>query len=248
MMETEIRAPWDCDTERETGGSWAKFSLLRELGKRMRAEEAAAASKGGAETDAPPAEEGGKKSTYELMKELEQRLREETETETQNNDPATCREGEPGERRGWRVRAGGRASNYDEYVRGWKEEMRAKRSWLEELWKSREETPATEKTDGVGEKAGLAEVVTEEISSSREGEEKEVEDETINAGRAFPQSDRTVVYLKNEANGAEIFLVGTSHVSQKSVAEVKEVSRCWLPSWRLLSVTRNTKYSSELCY
>ena len=64
----------------------------------------------------------------------------------------------------------------------------------------------------------------EEIRTSDTDSTKDkVKDESKEAAMKHRQSDGTVVYLKNEANGSEVYLVGTSHVSQQSAEEVREV-------------------------
>ncbi|XP_024370162.1 uncharacterized protein [Physcomitrium patens] len=58
-------------------------------------------------------------------------------------------------------------------------------------------------------------------------------------------SDGTVVYLRNEENGADLYLVGTSHVSQQSADEVRDVIRRVKPDYVLVELDRK-RYNSML--
>jgi len=66
----------------------------------------------------------------------------------------------------------------------------------------------------------------------REANEKEAKGKN----KRFSFSDGRVVYLKNKANDAELFLVGTSHVSQLSIEEVKYVIQKVKPTYVMVEL------------
>ena len=88
-----------------------------------------------------------------------------------------------------------------------------------ELQRAEEEKEESKKKKAAAEADRQEEIKTSDSESTKE----KMKDESKEAAMKHRQSDGTVVYLKNEANGSEIYLVGTSHVSQQSADEVREV-------------------------
>ncbi|BBN11620.1 hypothetical protein MPTK1_5g13460 [Marchantia polymorpha subsp. ruderalis] len=64
--------------------------------------------------------------------------------------------------------------------------------------------------------------------------------------RKFHQTDEGVVQLKNYSNGAEVYIVGTSHVSRKSVKEVQQIIEKVRPNYVLVELCRQRYDSLEL--
>lgn len=87
-----------------------------------------------------------------------------------------------------------------------------------ELQRAEEEDEESKKKNAV-ETDHQEEIKTSDTDST----EDKVQNKSKEAAMKHRQSDGTVVYLKNEANGSEVYLVGTSHVSQQSADEVREV-------------------------
>ncbi|KAG0610050.1 hypothetical protein M758_7G035100 [Ceratodon purpureus] len=83
----------------------------------------------------------------------------------------------------------------------------------------------------------------EELQRAEEEEKKADHDKSSKHANA--PSDGTVVYLKNEANGAELYLVGTSHVSQQSADEVRDVIRKVKPDYVMVELDRK-RYNSMM--
>ncbi|GBG71632.1 hypothetical protein CBR_g9048 [Chara braunii] len=52
----------------------------------------------------------------------------------------------------------------------------------------------------------------------------------------FEQGESTVTYLKNWENGAEVYLVGTAHISQKSAEEVRDLVRRVQPDYVMVEL------------
>lgn len=253
MLERELKARVDAASNKTRSHSY-EFALLRELEKRLRFEEANRKEGGDGANDqqesAKPDSEGVSAgfggSTYELMKELEKRLK--TEREGQRGSRESPRE-RRAERGGRDFRTGEYTSLYD-YMMEWGREMREERVKLEELWKSRDGSRFNDKFEAEERFRGQRRRRGEPDQSSataapaeKKEEEVEVEDEqskatTPSLAPDSAQSNGTVVYLKNEANGAEIYLLGTSHVSQRSVDEVREVIERVKPDFVMVELCR----------
>ncbi|CAM6089020.1 unnamed protein product [Calypogeia fissa] len=261
MVQKEIKARTEGGSSKTRNS--AEFSLLRELEKRLRAEEAGSRKDGNDETengqqDSPPkAEEEGTTvglgaSTYELMKELEKRLK--AERESQRATQQTQREGRD-------VRTGDFSSLYD-YMKEWDREMREQRAKLEEQWRLREEGRRSEgrrsdwnqeerfrgrrrRHEESGKRAEAAAAASETEENVVEVEKSEPIPTAASIGPEHAQSNGTVVYLKNEANGAEIYLVGTSHISQKSVDEVRDVIERVKPDFVMVEMCRKRYENME---
>lgn len=256
MVEREIQARTEGGARNRTRGSY-EFSLLRELEKRLRSEEAASRNDGGdgekGQPQSPKAEEEGATvglgaSTQELMKELEKRLRAEMQSQRDNQQSAPGRRTERG---GRAFRTRDFSSLYD-YMREWDREMREQRAKLEEQWRTREVGREFDRNQegGFRGQRRRQESGSRTESAAEEIRDKIVEDESSEPtptgaaiGPEFAQSNGTVVYLKNEANGAEIYLVGTSHVSQKSADEVRDVIERVKPDFVMVELCRK-RYES----
>lgn len=99
-----------------------------------------------------------------------------------------------------------------------------------ELQRAEEEEEESKKKKNAAEADRQEEIRTSDTDATKE----KVKNESKEAAMKHQQSDGTVVYLKNEANGSEVYLVGTSHVSQQSAEEVREVQITWVPHFSLL--------------
>ncbi|KAL3700494.1 hypothetical protein R1sor_018516 [Riccia sorocarpa] len=62
----------------------------------------------------------------------------------------------------------------------------------------------------------------------------------------YPQTDSPVVTLENKENGAEVYVLGTSHVSKESVDHVRKIIERVKPDYVLVELCRKRYYSLAL--
>jgi hypothetical protein len=127
------------------------------------------------------------------------------------------------------------------WLKEWDQGVKQERERLQKQWEkpytAPQEQPRREPEPESEPNPNSSQQVFTPEELERAGEEEKQED----GGRSSKKhaaSDGTVVYLKNEANGAELYLVGTSHVSQQSADEVRDVIRKVKPDYVMVELDR----------
>lgn len=224
MIEAQLR----------NGSQERDMALLRELERRLRAE--ADRQEGGATQQS---------DIDELMKQLEKRLRPQKsdENETTKTDQQSPKY----------------STMYDylnAWLKEWDQGMKEERDRLQKQWEksnqvpqqpSRESEPQENPNDSSSTAKQHDQVYTpEELHRAEEEEKNENQKEDINdKSSTHAPSDGTVVYLKNETNGAELYLIGTSHISQQSIEEVRDVIQKVKPDYVMVELDRK-RYNSMM--
>lgn len=203
------------------------MALLKELERRLRTE---AGRQEGATSQA---------DIDELMKQLEKKLRPE---QKRNENATTETEQQP------------EYSTMYDFLNAWLKEqdqaMQEERERLQKLWEKSNTIPQQQpRENSKTDNASTSVQERDEVYSPEElqrAEEEEAKKTTEGRNHSkLPPSDGTVVYLKNEANGAELYLIGTSHISQQSVAEVRDVIQKVQPDYVMVELDRK-RYNSMM--
>ncbi|KAG0580899.1 hypothetical protein KC19_4G208900 [Ceratodon purpureus] len=225
-QQARLRAMIEGQLRNSTGNQERDAVLLRELERRLRAE--AGRQEGATQ----------KSDIDELMKQLEKRLR----PEMKSNENTTTKKQQP------------EYSTVYDYLNAWLKEwdqgMTEERERLQKQWKKsnvapqqprRESEPDAKPNNPSTTAKDWDQVFSPEELQIAEEEEKKADGKSSK----HAPSDGTVVYLKNEANGAELYLVGTSHVSQQSADEVRDVIRKVKPDYVMVELDRK-RYNSMM--
>lgn len=216
---------------RKGGGSQERdAALLRELERRLRAE---AGRQEGATQQS---------DIDELMKQLEKKLRPEKSSESATPNTQQQQQ-QPQPQREY-------STVYDylnAWLKEWDQGMKEERERLQKQWEKPNTAPQQPIPDSEPEPKNSTpeqdEVYTPE--ELQRIEEQQEEKKTDGESSKHAPSDGTVVYLKNEANGAELYLVGTSHISQQSADEVRDVIRKVNPDYVMVELDRK-RYNSMM--
>lgn len=194
-------------------------ALLKELERRLRTE--------GATSQA---------DIEELMQQLEKKLRPEQQ---RDENPKA----EQQERKEEQQEQQPQYSTLYDVLNAWLKEqdkaMQEERERLQKLWENSTTTPQ-QPSQGSKPVEERDEVYSpEELQRAEEEEAKRTPEVDIKNA----PSDGTVVSLKNESNGAELYLIGTSHISKQSVAEVRDVIQREQPDYVMVELDRK-RYNS----
>lgn len=136
---------------------------------------------------------------------------------------------------------------FNAWMKEQNETMREERERLQKQWEKANTTQQSSKPmEDRKPMEEREEVYSPEELQKAEEEAKQAPDEAKTAPESKSSlSDGTVVYLKNEANGAELYLVGTSHISQQSVEEVRDVIQKVKPDYVMVELDRK-RYNSMM--
>lgn len=203
-------------------------ALLNELERRLRTE--------GATSQA---------DIEELMQQLKKKLRPEQQ---RNENPKAEQQGQQEQQEQQETEEQEQEQQpeyltmYD-FLNAWLKEqdqaMRKERERLQKLWEKPTTTPQ-QPSQGSKPVEERDEVYSpEELQQAQEEEAKRTPEVDLKNA----PSDGTVVYLKNESNGAELYLIGTSHISKQSVAEVRDVIQRVQPDYVMVELDRK-RYNS----
>ncbi|KAG0566075.1 hypothetical protein KC19_7G036600 [Ceratodon purpureus] len=230
-QQARLRAMIEGQIRNGTGSQERDAALLKELERRLRAEAGRQEGATGQQSDID-----------ELMKQLERRLRPEKES----NENTTTKKQQP------------EYSTVYDYLNAWLKEwdqgMKEERERLQKQWEESNVAPQQPRRESEPDAkpnnpSTNAEEVYDQVFSPEElqraEEEEKKADHDKSSKHANAPSDGTVVYLKNEANGAELYLVGTSHVSQQSADEVRDVIRKVKPDYVMVELDRK-RYNSMM--